>query len=113
MSALRWIKMAAYWPDDGNGGLRAAFSQRRPHRASFSWATGDCVAALEDLVGVADVAGAADVGQGEVELVTIVVTRRTQLVFAVFHADAAAVPVVGGQDLAVLHASQVDRSEEH
>src|ERR1017187_8034652 len=65
-------------------------------------------ATLEDLVGVADVAGAADVGQGEVELVTIVVTRRAQLVFAVFHADAAAVPVVGGQDLAVLYASQVD-----
>src|ERR1017187_5006380 len=65
-------------------------------------------ATLEDLVGVADVAGAADVGQGEVELVTIVVTRRTQLVFAVFHTDAAAVPVVGGQNLAVLHAAQVD-----
>src|ERR1035437_1678130 len=69
------------------------------------WGTPTC---LKYLVGVAEVAGAADISQREIEFVTIVVARRTEFIFAVFHADSAAVPVVGGLDRAVLHGPQIE-----
>ena len=57
---------------------------------------------------LAKVAGGADVGEREVELVGAFVTYRTQFILAIFDGKTAAVPVVVGLCGKILNAGQLE-----
>jgi hypothetical protein len=61
---------------------------------------------LEDLFGAAKVTGGADVGEGEVEAIYVLVTNGAKFELAVLDGETAAVPVVTGLDGAVLDGAE-------
>src|SRR5579872_6347914 len=83
--------------------------RRGPRSPSRRWGTrsgGD--PASEEAFGAAEVAGGADVGEGEVEAVGVFIADGAELVLAVLDGEAAAVPVVAGLDGGVLDGAEVD-----
>ena len=88
--------------------VRSSIYKSRRMKSLSAKAGNASIGFLEEAFGAAEVAGGADIGEGEVEAVGVLVADGAELVLAVLDGEAAAVPVVVGLDGGVLDLAEVD-----